>query len=225
MHRVLIVSDVRIYRDGLAESLRSCADIEVVGVDASAEALAVLVASACPTVVLIDRSLSGVLSSIWSTYSLHPKVKLIVLGVDDREDEFLIYAEAGASGFVTRDSSLAELSEIVRSTGNGELRCSPRMAAALLSCLNRQAIARREKDNAGILTAREMEILRLIEQGKSNKEIAARLIIEVSTVKNHVHHLLEKLKVCRRAEAGAWLRSTQRQAHQARPPEGPGTLR
>jgi DNA-binding NarL/FixJ family response regulator len=209
MHRVLIVSDVRFYRDGLAESFRDCDDVKVEGTVSTADALTEFIATRACTIVLLDRTLPGALGTLRAHALSHPDVKFIVLGVTDEEDDFLCYAEAGAAGYVTKDCSLTELSEIVHSTGRGELRCSPRMAAALLRRVAGQRSRQQNFASVGPLTSRETEILRLVEEGMSNKQIAATLILSVTTVKNHVHHLLEKLRMHRRAQAGAWLRSQE----------------
>jgi len=209
LHRILIVSNVRIYRDGLAEHFGRSAEIAVVGTAAVADSLPELIAELSPTIVLIDQTIPTALLAIRALAGSYPTIKIIVLGVADQEDDILCYAEAGAAGYVTKDSTLVELSQIVQSTARGELRCSPLMAAALLRRLARRASTQSGRMSLGPLTARETEILRLIEEGKTNKEIATSLTIEVATVKNHVHHLMEKLKVRRRAEAGAWLRSRE----------------
>jgi two-component system nitrate/nitrite response regulator NarL len=206
LHRILIVSDIRFYRDGLAEYFGRRGDITVVGTAAVVDSLAELVARLSPTIVLIDRMVPAALSAIRAVAGPCPHIKLIVLGVADQEDEILCCAEAGAVGYVTKDSTLEEMAETIHSTGRGELRCSPLMAAALLRRIAGRASGAHGRVSLGPLTARETEVLGLIEEGRTNKEIATSLCIEVATVKNHVHHLMDKLKVRHRAQAGAWLR-------------------
>lgn len=112
--------------------------------------------------------------------------------------------EAGVSGYVTRDGSYDELLETIRSVANGELICTPRVAGMLLRRVTK-AVWDAGPD-FGRLTARERQTVRLIDRGLSNKEIACRLNIELSTVKNHVHHILEKSSTRRRGAAAAHLR-------------------
>jgi len=115
----------------------------------------------------------------------------------------LAMAEAGASGYVALDGSIEDLAAVVDSVSRGETLCSPVIAATLF---HRVATLTRERQPEPIeetLTAREVDVLRLIEEGRSNKEIASALYIEIPTVKNHVHRILEKLNVHRRAEAAA----------------------
>jgi DNA-binding NarL/FixJ family response regulator len=117
-------------------------------------------------------------------------------------------AEAGVSGFIARESSLEELMECVSSVANDDLLCSPRVAAILLQRVKALAAANGAATHVPPpLTLRQLEILQLVDAGLSNKEIADRLYLEVSTVKNHVHQILEKLQVRSRSEAAAALRS------------------
>ena len=115
-------------------------------------------------------------------------------------------AEAGVAGFVTRDQSLADAVGVVESVTCGESACSPRTAAALLRRVAVLSGQRKPPEPPVGLTLRERQIAGLIARGRSNKEIARELSIEVSTVKNHVHHMLEKLGVAGRAEAAARVR-------------------
>jgi two-component system, NarL family, nitrate/nitrite response regulator NarL len=115
----------------------------------------------------------------------------------------LRYAGAGFAGYAPREMSLADLVEVLQGIARGEVRYSRRITTTLL---HRLASVVLPTGGAVQLTPRETEIARLIDDGLSNREIARRLAIGVTTVKNHVHHLLEKLKVSRRGEAVARLR-------------------
>jgi DNA-binding NarL/FixJ family response regulator len=123
----------------------------------------------------------------------------LALRADDAE--VLDWAEAGVTGLVTRDASLDEITSVIRGAARGAPPCSGTVSAALL----RRVVAASRERPAGeplpTLTAREREIVELLELGLSNKEIAAQLYLGVSTVKNHVHNLLGKLEVRSRAEA------------------------
>jgi two-component system nitrate/nitrite response regulator NarL len=115
-------------------------------------------------------------------------------------------AEAGVAGYVPREASLEDLVETIGCASRGELRCSPQLGVTLLRQLALRAAGVDDAASRAPLTSREVEIVRLIEHGLSNKEIATRLGIQVATVKNHVHNLLEKLRIHRRAEAADRLR-------------------
>jgi DNA-binding NarL/FixJ family response regulator len=132
-----------------------------------------------------------------------PGVKLVGLGLAETEESVLTYAEAGFAGYVPREAPLEDIVAVVRGIARGEVRYSRRIATALLRRLANGAVSGRPES---ALTRRETEIAGLIDEGLSNREIAHRLTIEVATVKNHVHHLLEKLQVHRRGEAAARLR-------------------
>jgi len=112
----------------------------------------------------------------------------------------------GIAGFVTSEASVAELVAAIESVARGESLCSPSVVAALLRRLGSLARSWAEADPTQPLTRREREILELIDEGLSNKQIAQRLRIELPTVKNHVHNILGKLGVRRRAEAAALVR-------------------
>jgi DNA-binding NarL/FixJ family response regulator len=134
--------------------------------------------------------------------------RVLALGVADRVDDVLACAEAGAAGYVTRDASLDELVAAVHATTHSELVIAPAMAAALLQRAGHLARARAVDRQPDVkLTAREIQIVALIDAGLSNKQIAARLSIELSTVKNHVHNILDKLDVTRRNDAAAVVRT------------------
>jgi DNA-binding NarL/FixJ family response regulator len=134
-------------------------------------------------------------------------VKVVVLGLAESKEEILQYVEAGVAGYVLQDDSVDDLLAKIRTTYGGEAIISPEIAAVLItrvSELAQQASPPEAKlDTTGELTPREREILELIGQGLSNQEIADRLVIEVGTVKNHVHSILQKLNVSdRQAAAG-----------------------
>jgi DNA-binding NarL/FixJ family response regulator len=134
--------------------------------------------------------------------------KVVVLGLAESEAEILRYVEAGAAGYVLKDDSVEELLSNIRAIHRGEAVVSPEIAAALMSRVTELAQLFTDVDvGAGAnpeLTDREQEILGLISQGMTNREIAEALIIEVGTVKNHVHNILNKLNVSSRHEAAAF---------------------
>ena len=131
---------------------------------------------------------------------------MVALGVADADDHVLGCAEAGVAGYVPRDASLDDLVAVIESAFRGEAICSPRIAGSLLRRIATLAAGQNGTMPLAHLTGREREIVRLIDRGLSNKEIARDLGIEVATVKNHVHNILEKLQVRRRGEAAARMR-------------------
>ena len=160
-----------------------------------------------PDIVFLDVSMPDGLRLVHELHVVVPDAAVVATAVAETDGEIVACAEAGVAGFVTRDQSLAEAVRVLESVARGESPCSPRTAAALL---RRVAVLSAQREPPGPpdgLTPRENEIAGLIARGRSNKEIARELCIEISTVKNHVHHMLEKLGVRGRAEAAARVRA------------------
>jgi DNA-binding NarL/FixJ family response regulator len=207
---IAIVGGSRLYRDGLAQMLAGRRDVTVVGTAPDADRGVELVRSTRADVVLADVAQPESLPELRRLTSMGPPV--VALTVPETTGAVIACAEAGIVGFVTREGALEDLVGAVKSASRGETACSPRTATILLGHI--QALGRHRRppepepqtDAAGRLTRREREIAVLIDQGLSNKEIATRLFIEVPTVKNHVHNILEKLRVRRRLDVGRSLR-------------------
>jgi two-component system, NarL family, nitrate/nitrite response regulator NarL len=205
MIRLFIVCDTRLYREGLAQILAGHAGITVVGAAADSEQALPGLRELSPDVVLLDSALSGATAALLTLREEDPDTKIVALTLPETEEDVIEFAEAGVSGYVTRDASVNDLVDTIRSVNRGELICSPRIAAALMRRLS--AVAAENPRGTARLTLREREIVQLIDAGLANKEIASRLHIELSTVKNHVHNILEKLGVHRRAEIVRLLRT------------------
>jgi len=139
---------------------------------------------------------------------VYPEAKLLVIGLNELESEFLQCIELGAFGCLSMDSSLEDLHDHIRALAAGGALCSPKITKFLFSLITENACERAQLQALHLthLTRREREILALIEEGLSNKEIAADLKIELQTVKNHVHNLLEKLQLSNRREAAKYAR-------------------
>ena len=223
MVRVLIVDDTKLCREGLAHVLMREEHVSVAGTAGRLDESLALVRDLHPDVVLLRMATSESLPILRAIVEVTPAAKVVVLGASESEDEVIACAEAGAAGYFLRDGSVADLVAAVRSVASGETLCSPRIAATLLRRVAALAAERKSLAVLAHLTRRETEIVELIDQGLSNKEIARRLIIEVRTVKNHVHNILEKLQVNRRGEAAARMRKAQPVPQKAPRPETPQT--
>jgi two-component system nitrate/nitrite response regulator NarL len=208
--RVLVVADVRLHRDGVAELLHRDGRVRVSATAGASDD----VPSDRPAadVVVLDTAAEGGLELVrrWTAARAGP---IVAIGVPEAEERLIAFAEAGVLGFVERDATVDELVAGVESAARGEATCPPRVATTLLRRLAFLTAPPPAAPDSSALTARERQIAALIADGLSNKEIAARLYIEVATVKNHVHNILEKLQVSRRGEAVARLRLVE----QARP--------
>ena len=212
---VVIVTPTRFYREGLALVLQHVGGFEVVSTAAAPEEISTDLAGFDRGVVLLDvaGSPDGP-ETVVSVGARNPALRIVALGVPDREADIITYAEVGAAGYLTREHSIAELVRTVESAATGELRCSPRVAAALCRRVAELSAELQPSGPPGLLSRRETEITELLEQGLSNQEISRRLCIALATVKNHVHNILCKLELRGRADAAAWARQ-QRLEHSA----------
>jgi DNA-binding NarL/FixJ family response regulator len=197
--RLVIVHSNRLFREAIAFALSRQAGSVVVANVGGAGELADQLDLLRADVYVIDLGASSGrgLDDARKVRRRSPAAKILLTGLGGTEAEILACAEAGAGGYLTAQASLDELVENVRAVASGESICSRRVACLLFS-----RVAQAARDREGFravdgprVTRREREIIALINAGLSNKEIAARLRIEVQTVKNHIHNILEKLHV------------------------------
>jgi len=203
--RVLLVAEVRLFREGLARALVAQGEFQQIETAAANEALALL-SMWLPNLVLADSATVRKTDLVPRAAAVGTPVVVFAVAEED-EAEVLACAEAGVAGFVARDATLEELTATLQTALRGDVRCSPRVAALVI---RRVAVLASSRAPEGLpLTRREMEIADLLDLGLSNKEIGSRLGIETATVKNHVHNVLEKLRVHRRGEAAALVRTNR----------------
>ena len=200
---LVIIAPVRLYREALANGLSVPPFVVAASAATVNEALPVVELTQ-PHVIAIDPS-DARLCDFHEIRRLSPRTRIVAIAISDDSD-VLPYAEAGVCGYVSADASLNDLIRVIQDAMKGELRCSPQLAGSLLRRLWSLAPATAAASPHAALTCREQEIAILIGKGLSNKDIAVRLHIEVATVKNHVHHVLEKLQVRSRAQALTRLR-------------------
>ncbi|HKI03150.1 MAG TPA: response regulator transcription factor [Thermoanaerobaculia bacterium] len=171
----------------------------------SYEGLAVTALPGEAGVVLIDAAadFQAALVQTWEARERWPEAKLIVLGLDQEDERVVDFIEAGAQGYLLKGSSPDDLVEVIRAVHEGRTPISPCLVASVLERIAALAGVGPEPPPRDIepLTLREREILALMAAGLSNKEVGRRLRITAQTVKNHVHRILEKLRVHRRREA------------------------
>jgi two-component system nitrate/nitrite response regulator NarL len=193
--RVVLVSDVLLYRQGLQASLAKDGRVDVVGAAASKDALSMI--SSCSTdVVLVDGAAGECLAVARVLRSQWPEIRLVGFGISGGAERLVDCAQWGLAAFVDCNASAIDLANAVLGAMKGELACSPEVSALLCERLANYAAVGQEAES---LTRREREIAVRIGEGLSNKEIAKELRIGPSTVKNHVHNILEKLRVRRRS--------------------------
>jgi DNA-binding NarL/FixJ family response regulator len=206
--RVLVVDDTRLFRDQLITVLSAQPFIaRAVGASDGEEALRELTDHGC-TVALVSMATAGSVAICRQLATSSEATRVIALGVFGSDDEVVACAEAGVTGYLLRHETYDALLRVIVAVGRGEVSCPPPVAAALMRRMGQCGRGVDGPTGASRLTTREREILGLIDEGMSNKEIARKLNIEIRTVKNHVHNLLEKLRVSRRGEAAALLRGS-----------------
>jgi two-component system, NarL family, nitrate/nitrite response regulator NarL len=193
---VFVVAAVKLYREGLAQALAHVHGMQVVATAARFSELRRAITAYPHAVLLIDALLMVGVPALAALLQANPGIRVVVLGVNETEPEIIAHAEAGVAGYVTRDEAAAR----------DELRCPPRIAAALMRRVGALAITQQRAGQAVRLSRRELEVVNLIDQGLSNQEIAHALVIALATVKNHVHNILDKLDVRTRADAVARVR-------------------
>jgi DNA-binding NarL/FixJ family response regulator len=200
MIRVLVVGDIRMFREGLALHLARQPGIIVSDSAASRAELLEKIAGSKPDVVLLDMAMPESLDALRDVAQRASSTRVVALALPNVEPAVLACAEAGIAGYVPREGSLDDLVIAISNAAQGESIIPPRIAASLLRHLSALASEKSKMSSAGGLTVRELEIARLVAEGMSNKGIAGSLCIEISTVKNHVHRILEKLHAQHRAE-------------------------
>lgn len=221
MPSVLVVSDIRVLREAIAALLEHGQHIAVVGTAGLPQA-PVLIAELRPDVILLDATRGNNLGCARQLAEQHSRSKIVAFGVAESDSDIVSLASAGIAGYVSEDAAAEDILAAVGSAMRDELHCSPRAAATLC---HHVAVLSRGDPLAGLngihspLSRRELQIADLIDRGLSNKDIARRLGLQVATVKNHVHNILDKLKVRRRGEAAACLRAALQRPHH----QGAGT--
>jgi two-component system nitrate/nitrite response regulator NarL len=170
-------------------------------VDVDAPGIATI-ADAEPDVVLVDVGERDPVALGRLIKAANPRARLVAFPLDESDDRVFACAAAGFSGYVPRESGAEELHRAVVDAIEGRMHCAPHIAAAMFSRLA-DFLQEPQPPPLPSLTSRESEILALVDQGCSNKDIARRLAISSATVKNHMHNILQKLQVSRRGEAAA----------------------
>jgi DNA-binding NarL/FixJ family response regulator len=203
--RVMICDDHALFRRGLIMVLEAEEDIEVVAEAEDGEDAVEKAVEFVPDVVLMDVRMPGV-DGIEATRRIAEKVptaKILMLTVSDEEEDLYEAIKAGATGYLLKEVSIEEVAPAARAVVAGQSLISPSMASKLLGEFSN--LAKRAEERTSVptprLTDRELEVLRLVAQGKSNREIAGDLYISENTVKNHVRNILEKLHLHTRMEA------------------------
>lgn len=200
--RVVLVDDHPIVRAGVRSLVADGAGVDVVAEAATGEEAVALARHLRPDVVLCDLRLGEGIDGIETTRRLReldPAPAVVILTTFDRDVEILGAVEAGASGYLLKDAPPAEIVAAIRSAAQGQTVLSPELTARMVRVLREPRVR---------LTEREFDVLRLLDTGASNREIAKTLFVTEATVKTHLVHLFDKLGVDSRSRAVAVARDT-----------------
>lgn len=204
---VILVDDHDLFRFGLAAMLQREPDIDVVGQASRGQSGVQLTLELCPQVVLMDLNMPDLdgISATRAILAQSPQTRILVLSAVSEIGDVEAAVLAGACGFLLKDAPVGDVATAVRAASQGQSWLAPRAASAVLDSLRRDHAHSNALPPPGdILSARELEVLRLVARGCDNAEIAAELSISPSTAKNHLSNLLTKLGIHNRVQAAVY---------------------
>jgi DNA-binding NarL/FixJ family response regulator len=212
MTRVLIVDDHPVFRDGLAGLLATVSDVEVVGTAGTAEEALAAVRQTAPDVVLMDINLPGAsgVEATRQTTQISPATAVLVISMVDDDDSVFAAMAASARGYVLKGASAAEITAALRTIASGGAVFGAGVAGRLLARTPARPSAPAQPDD---LTTREREVLDLLADGASNRQIARSLGLSLKTVQNHVSRILDKLQAADRTQAALRARGISPSPH------------
>ncbi|MGY4404086.1 two-component system nitrate/nitrite response regulator NarL [Bradyrhizobium sp. USDA 3315] len=199
--QAVILTPIKLLGDGLARCLADTSDISIVFVTDKIAELNQILASQTIDTVLVDMTQNIDLDDIRAIAISAPDVVLIALGLKEQRQDVIRCGRAGFSAYIARDASVEDVAKAMRDAVFGRLVCPAEISSGLLRALFRGDAQPAAPAEDPPLTRRETDVLQLIGRGHTNKEIARSLNLSVATVKHHVHNVLEKLKLPRRAHA------------------------
>ncbi|QND67733.1 response regulator transcription factor [Mesorhizobium loti] len=208
--RIAIVDDHPLFREGVTRSLSEIGGFEMVGEGATAQDAERLASTVRPDILLLDISMpGGGLTAVAGILAGHPAQKIVMLTVSEANADVTKALNEGVRGYVLKGIGSRALADILRNVAAGESYLSPTLSARLLSDLQSQKPTNGIADRLRQLTERQTEILRLVAEGLSNKEVALRLELQEKTVKHHMTGVLSKLNVRNRTEAALMMREAR----------------
>ncbi|HUN33197.1 MAG TPA: response regulator transcription factor [Trebonia sp.] len=201
--RVVVADDQRVVREGLVTSLSVLPGVEVVGAAADGEQAVALVSRHRPHVVLMDLRMPRVdgVEATRRILAAHPATAVVVLTTYADDDSILAALRAGALGYLTKDAGREQIARALHAAAEGQAILDPAVQARLVAAATPAPEAVRPRPLPDGLTAREAEVLALIATGRTNPQIAATLVVSLSTVKTHINNIFTKTGVRDRAQA------------------------
>ncbi len=205
--RIVVADDHPLYREGVARSLADDAGLAVVGLAADADAAVELAQNLAPDIVLLDISMpaGGGISALRRIMALPTPPRVAMLTVSEEDDDVMQALKAGAVGYLLKGVGSRELVAIVKDVARGQSYVSPALAARILNAM-REGAARRADTPLDDLSRREEDILKLVAEGRSNKEVGRALGLQEKTIKHYMTAILQKLHMRNRVEAAVMAR-------------------
>lgn len=207
--KILIIEDNRVLREGIAAMLNGQADMRVVATIESGNNVLLKASQTKPHIILLDMGLKYFKerSVVESVRKNIPEAKVIGMGFIPSQSDIVEFVEAGASGFILKDATVKEFLGTIRSVAQGTKVLPPSLTGSLFSHVIELALKKKKGAMASAvrMTKREREIIVLIADGLSNKEIARQLNIATHTVKSHVHNIMEKLALHTRLQIAKYI--------------------
>jgi two-component system, NarL family, response regulator DegU len=202
---ILVIEDNRLLRDGIEVILKKQPDMQVVATVGNGENILMILEKVKPKIVLIDLGLrnQNSLQIVKLSKAHFPETKLIVMDLIPLQADVFEFVEAGVSGFILKDASIAEFLNTIRTVYQGSQVLPPHLTGSLFSQIVEHAVngSKQSAINESIrMTKRERQVIELISDGSTNKEIAQKLHLSTYTVKSHVHNILEKLALNTRVQ-------------------------
>jgi DNA-binding NarL/FixJ family response regulator len=194
---VFLLAENRLLREALVRLLTKRSDIHVVGANPYSPTVQEEIVAACPNIIVLDSngpaaSKAGLIRKLQAAI---PEVRVVMVDMDADENAFLRAVREGAVGYVLKDASAMEVAATIRAVAAGEAVCPPSLSMVLFQCVAQQGAAPPQTSLGADLglSRREQQMVELLRDRLTNKEIAARLNLSEQTVKNHVHHILRKV--------------------------------
>ena len=203
--RVLLVDDHDLFRTGLRNLLEE-QGLEIVGEAANGQDAIRIVREVAPEVVVMDLNMPGIggVEATREITSFAPLTRVVVLTISDQDEDVMDAIVAGACGYLVKDSSIQDLMRGIRAAAVGESLISPPIAAKVLQRMRAVTLDQGAQTIRAELSERELQVLRLIANGKDNAQIAEALHISPKTVKNHISNILMKLQIDNRIQAAVY---------------------
>ena len=210
---ILVIEDNRLLRDGITAILKKQPDTRVVATVGNGENILVMMGRVKPNIILLDLGLrsQNSLQIVKLSKANFPEIKIIVMDLIPLQADILEFVEAGVSGFILKDANITDFLKTIRSVYQGHQVLPPHLAGSLFSQIVGHAIhgsKLSDIEESVLMTKREKQIIELIADGDTNKEIAQKLHLSTYTVKSHIHNILEKLALHTRVQIA-------KHAHQA----------